>query len=180
MDIQITRWINGLAGHLPLSDTLVIWITQFGVPLIVALVALQWWARSNRPHIRYTAICAGLSFLLGLGINQLVLLLIHRARPYDTGVSHLLIPPSVDWSFPSDHATAVAAIAMAFVLARLPRHALAFAALALLVGISRVYVGTHYASDVLGGAAIGILAAVLVPMFYREDTRLNAFTVKIL
>jgi undecaprenyl-diphosphatase len=180
MDIQLTQWINSFAGQNPAFDSLMIWITQLGVPAIVALVALQWFSRTNRPHIRYAAICAGLAFLLGLAINQGLLLMIHRVRPYDAGVSHLLIAPSVDWSFPSDHATAVAAIAMAFVLARLPRHALVFAAPALLVCISRVYVGTHYASDVLGGAAIGILAAVLVPMFYREDGHLNAFAVKIL
>ncbi len=180
MDIQFTQWINALAGQNPALDTLMIWITQLGVPVIVALVALQWFIRTNRPHIRYAAICAGLSFLLGLGLNQLVLLMIHRPRPYDAGVSHLLIAPSADWSFPSDHATAVAAIAMAFLLARLPRHALAFAAMSVLVCVSRVYVGTHYASDVIGGAVIGIVAAILVPMLYRENSRLNALAVKIL
>ena len=180
MDIQITQWINALAGQYPVVDTLMIWTTQFGVPVIVALVALLWWSKTNRPHIRYGAICAGLSFLLGLGLNQLVLLMIHRVRPYDAGVSHLLIAPSADWSFPSDHATAVAAVAMAFLVARLPRHALAFTATAVLVCISRIFVGTHYATDVLGGAVIGLLTAVLVRVFYREDSRLNSFAVKIL
>ena len=180
MDVQITQWINALAGQNPVSDTLMIWITQFGVPVIVALAALLWWARVNRPHIRYGAICAGLSFLLGLGLNQLVLLLIHRVRPYDTGVTHLLIAPSADWSFPSDHATAVAAVAIAFAMARLPRPALVFSFLAALVCLSRIHVGTHYATDVLGGAFVGLVAAVLVRVFYRKDSRLNTFAVKIL
>jgi hypothetical protein len=39
------------------------------------------------------AIVAGLSFLLGLGLNQLILLFIHRLRPYDAGRTHLLIRP---------------------------------------------------------------------------------------
>ncbi len=41
-----------------------------------------------------------LSFLLGLAINQLILLLSSdRVRPYDGGISHLLISPSADPSF---------------------------------------------------------------------------------
>ena len=180
MDILITRWINAFAGRHPFSDNVMIWITTFGVPVMVGLVALQWFAKKERPHLRFVAICAGLSFLLGLAINQGLLFAIHRARPYDVGVSHLLIPPSLDWSFPSDHATAVAAIAMAFALARLPSRAWAFFGMAALVSLSRIYVGTHYATDVVGGAATGILAAILVPLIYREDSRLNQFAIKLM
>ena len=34
----------------------------------------------------------------------------HRIRPYDAGLTHLIVAPSFDWSFPSDHATAAFAI----------------------------------------------------------------------
>jgi len=36
-----------------------------------------------------------------------------------------------------------------------------------------VYIGTHYASDIVGGALTGILAAVLVRASYRENTRFD-------
>ena len=119
MDAAITHWINSFAGNTPLIDPVMIAITQAGVPFIVFLVVLQWWGRENRQHLRHAAICAGLAFLLGLAINQGILLFIHRLRPYDTGVSHLLIAKSADWSFPSDHATASMAVAVAFALQRL-------------------------------------------------------------
>jgi undecaprenyl-diphosphatase len=180
MDIQITQWINGLAGQNPAFDTLMIWITQLGVPVIVVLVALHWFSRTDRPQIRYAAICAGLSFLLGLAINQGLLLLIHRVRPYNAGVSHLIIPPSADWSFPSDHATASIAVAISFLMSGLRNRAAALFAMAAFVCLSRVYIGTHYVSDVLGGAATGILAAIAVHFIYREDSRLNQFATKIL
>lgn len=180
MDAAITHWINSFAASAPLLDPMMVAVTKGGVPFIVFLVVLQWWSRENRQHLRHAAICAGLAFLLGLAINQGILLFIHRLRPYDAGVSHLLIAKSADWSFPSDHATASMAVAMAFALQRLPRRALVFFAMAFLVCLSRIYVGTHYLTDVLGGAATGIIAAIAVRLLYREDTKLDRFAKSIL
>lgn len=180
MDAAITQWINALAGKMPLLDALMVAITQFGVQAIVLLVVVQWWSRENRQHLRHAAICAGLAFLLGLALNQGILLFVHRLRPYDAGVTELLIAKSGDWSFPSDHATAAMAVAMAFALQRLPRRTLVFLGLALLVALSRVYVGTHYLGDVLGGAATGIVAAIVVRILYRENSRLDRFATRIL
>lgn len=180
MDAAITHWINALAGKMPLLDALMVAITQFGVQAIVLLVVVQWWSRENRQHLRHAAICAGLAFLLGLALNQGILLFAHRLRPYDAGVTELLIAKSGDWSFPSDHATAAMAVAMAFALQRLPRRTLVFLGLALLVALSRVYVGTHYLGDVLGGAATGIVAAIVVRILYRENSRLDRFATRIL
>src|SRR5579872_657475 len=114
MDQAITHWINSLAGGNALLDSVMIGVTNLGVPFIVAVVAAQWWSKIERTHVRHTCIVAGLSFLLGLGFNQIVLLFIHRVRPYDAGVTHLIISKSPDWSFPSDHSTAVMAIVAAF------------------------------------------------------------------
>ena len=64
-------------------------------------------------------------------------------------------------SFPSDHATAAFAIAVA--LLRRHRKAGAIAlVLAGLLAIARVAVGTHYPSDVLAGALIGTTAALIL------------------
>ena len=180
MDIAITHWINAAAGADAFLDPIMIAATRFGVPAMVLLVALQWWSRENRHHVRHAALSAGLSFLLGLAINQVILLFVHRIRPYDAGVTHLLIAPSADWSFPSDHATAAFAIVTAFALQDLPRRTLGFLLMALLVCWSRIYVGTHYLTDLLGGALTGASAAVLVRKLYREDSRLDRFATRIL
>jgi len=180
MDIAITGWINAAAGGNAFLDPVMIAATRFGVPAMVLLVALQWWAKENRYHVRHAALSAGLSFLLGLAINQAILLFVHRIRPYDAGVTHLLIAPSADWSFPSDHATASFAIVAAFALQRLPRRALGFLVLALLVCWSRIYIGTHYLTDVLGGALTGVLGAVLVRALYRENSRLDQIATRVL
>ena len=62
-------------------------------------------------------------------------------------------------SFPSNHAVNASALATLVALYR-PRLWLAAAALAVLVGYSRVYIGTHYPLDVLAGGALGLAVAL--------------------
>lgn len=67
-------------------------------------------------------------------------------------------------SFPSGHS--VTAFALAFVLSRAyPRYAFLFYGLASLVALSRVYLAKHFPSDVVAGAAIGLLAGWIVCRF---------------
>ncbi|MGH6974988.1 MAG: phosphatase PAP2 family protein [Stellaceae bacterium] len=180
MDQVITRWINAPAGSSPLLDPFMVAASQFGVPVLVLLVALQWWSKQNRLRVRHTCVAAGLSFLIGLALNQVVLLFVHRVRPYDAGLTHLIIGRSADWSFPSDHATATIAIAAAFLFHGWRQRALGFSSGALLICVSRVYVGTHYVTDVLGGAATGIVAAGAVRRLYWEGTWVDRLVTSIL
>jgi undecaprenyl-diphosphatase len=154
LDIAVTGWLNSIAGRNATLDFLMVSISTVGVPILLFAVIVQWWFPRPAPSTRHVLLAAGFSFLLGLAINQFVLLFVHRLRPYDSGITHLLIAPSADYSFPSDHATASFAIAATFILHRMRRCGLAFAIAALLIIFSRVYVGTHYVSDVLGGALI--------------------------
>jgi undecaprenyl-diphosphatase len=50
----------------------------------------------------------------------------------------------------------------------------------LLICWSRIFVGTHYLTDILGGSLIALVAAVLVWVFYREGSRLDRFATGIL
>lgn len=179
LDSAATHAINRLAGASGAIDALMIWASAIGVPLLVLAVAGQWWVRDGRAHTRHILIATGFSFLAGLALNQFILLFVHRMRPYDAGFTHLLISPSADYSFPSDHATASFAIAAGFLLHGFRRRGLGFLAAALLIAFSRVYIGTHYVSDVMGGAATGILAAALVRLVYREGSRLDGLLVRI-
>lgn len=179
VDVFLTQIINHFAGISAALDIPMVAISTIAVPLMILVVAGQWWRQDDREHIRHALVATGLSFLIGLAINQAILLLLQRIRPYDAGVSHLLIAPSGDPSFPSDHATATFAIAAAFLVQGLRRQGCWFLVAALLVGISRVYIGTHYVSDVLGGAATGFVAAFVVRALYWEGTRLDRLVTRI-
>lgn len=180
IDETLTHAINAPAGHQPVLDAVMLAATYVGVPLMVLAVVPQWWARSRRIQARYLAVASALSLLGGLSINQFILLFIDRARPYTAGVTHLLIAPSSDPSFPSDHATAVTAIAATFFLKRRPVAGCTLALAALTVMVSRIYVGTHYVSDVMGGLLTGIAAAMLVHQCYAQDGWLNRHLVRLL
>lgn len=180
LDVAATQAINGLAGKSSLLDFCMVGVCTAAVPLLVLAVALQWWRRSDRVHVRHMLVAAGLSLLLGLALNQVILLFVHRQRPYDAGLTHLLIAKSTDPSFPSDHATASAAIALAFLLHGMRRESLWFSAAAIIVMISRVYIGTHYVSDVLGGALTALAAAAAVRALYREGTTVDRMITGIL
>jgi undecaprenyl-diphosphatase len=173
MDGATTRWINAWAGRSAVLDAIVMGVATVGVPLVVLAVVGQWWGRHHRIHLHHVAIEAALSTLGGLALNQLILLFVHRPRPYAAAVSHLIVTPSTDWSFPSDHATVVFAIAATFALSNERNRAVAFLIAALVISWSRVFIGTHYLSDVLGGAVIGIGVAVVVTTLYPKGSRVD-------
>ena len=83
-----------------------------------------------------------------------------RLRPYlvipDTNTGKSLL---TDHSFPSGHTTAIFSLIMPIVLYLPPLGSLLLP-IAFLVGVSRIYLGLHYPSDVIAGAFLGTLAAV--------------------
>ncbi|KQT16252.1 MAG: phosphatase PAP2 family protein [Bradyrhizobium sp.] len=162
LDIALTQWLNSSAGHRPMLDWFMIGVTDFTIPVMVLAVAVRWWQREDRANERMLAVDAGLTFLFGLLINQFILLFVSRLRPYELGITHLIVARSSDPSFPSDHATAAMAIVAATLLQHRRLRALILAIPAALLMVSRIYVGTHYVSDVVGGMGTALLAAIVM------------------
>jgi len=129
-----------------------------GLLAILFLATGKWRSRNGRVAV----VAAGFSALLALGMAHLLADIWARPRPYVTHPdAHLFIPPSHDTSFPSDHATAAFAIAVAILLRHRKAGWIALG-LATLLSIARVAVGTHYPADVLAGAAVGTAAALIM------------------
>lgn len=128
--------------------------------LLVTLVAGFLLIKERRATALFTILASGGAMLLSWGLKALF----HRARP--ELVEHLVSVFSP--SFPSGHALLSAAIyltlgallAREFPRAPLRRYCLSAAVmLTLLIGLSRVYLGVHWPSDVLAGWCIGALWA---------------------
>ena len=166
IDETLFLWINGFAGKLPLLDEFLKGIANdyfFIVSSCLVLLALWFGTREahQREENQKAVIGASVSLGIASGIVRIFNLFYFSPRPFTELPTKLLFYQPTDSSFPSHSTAIVFAIAVAILLA--DRKAGAFLLfLAGLLGFSRIYVGIHYPSDVLGGAAIGALTAFLV------------------
>jgi undecaprenyl-diphosphatase len=111
------------------------------------------------PEQRRTFGRAGLLVFGSFVANQAVKFAVGRPRPNLPDLPPLVHTRS-NRSYPSAHATtsAAAAVALSPVLPRGPLFAVAGA-----LALSRLYLGVHYPSDTLAGAALGVAVAELAP-----------------
>lgn len=165
---------NFLFRHDAVEDPLLFYVNVSEALFIATLAIVCLAARGPRlASWRRAAVAAGLSAGLGLAIGKVISELVDRARPFvaDPGGVHLFSSHVADAGFPSDHATAAFAIAVAIVLRKRKWGIVALVAAAVL-SVGRVAIGVHYPSDVLGGAALGTAAALVLwvaPVRARVD-----------
>jgi membrane-associated phospholipid phosphatase len=129
-----------------------------------ALIAAFVLVRGHRRRgARHAVVAAGLSAGLALAIAQVLSRIVERPRPFvaDPGSIHLFAHHVADPGFPSDHATAAFAIAVAILLRHRGWGAVTLAA-AVVLAVARVGMGVHYPSDVIGGAALGSACALVL------------------
>lgn len=122
---------------------------------------------------------AGLTVLIALLLDHIMTNLIlkdlfARPRPYTVDPAIVtLIKPLRSYSFPSGHTSV--SFSAAFVLCRMTSKKLWIPAvvLAAMIGFSRMYVGVHYPTDVLGGIAVSLIAstaAYYLVQFVKKHT----------
>jgi membrane-associated phospholipid phosphatase len=169
VDINVYYWLSRFHGNWFL-DRLASHLESNNLLKSGVFLAMYWyfWFREERGQrerrSRILTILVGT--LVGLVVTRMVATFApFRVRPmYDTNLlqhpfSIPMSPNFVDWSaFPSDHAAYLASLG--FGLIRLYRR-LAIPVtlyLAVLICLPRMYLGIHFASDVLAGAGIGVVA----------------------
>jgi membrane-associated phospholipid phosphatase len=162
--------------------------TVFGLPSfkllpLGAVLWLLWFSRS--PRSRAGVLDAILGMFAALVVSRLIQNLSpERVRPIYSGnpdfvlpigtVSH--VPP--DWSsFPSDHAALTFALSTAIWRVSRSWGAFCYVWSTLIVCLPRIYTGAHYASDIMGGAAIGVLMIIAITHLLPTKSRLMPWIV---
>lgn len=111
------------------------------------------------------------SLLLAWAVVMLLRTHVQVARPAALGLGVQWASQGIRPGFPSMHASGSFAFAMSLVFARLRGPALVLLLFGLGVGWSRIFLGLHFPSDVLAGALLGTLVALVVE---RGARRLSA------
>jgi undecaprenyl-diphosphatase len=174
MDTATTAFLHGLAN--PTLDALMDATTLLGsspvLAAVVGLAVVHRVVRRRRVEAAFTVIA-----LVGtLVLNDILKLLIQRPRP---GFDWAEVWPET--SFPSGHSmnSFVVYLAIALVIWRLAGRqagivAVVFAVvLAVGVGISRIYLGAHWLSDVIGGYLAGALWLLVLGAAWALVSRLR-------
>ncbi|RKJ39476.1 phosphatase PAP2 family protein [Acutalibacter sp. 1XD8-33] len=161
-DGAVMSWVQETC-HNPFFDWLFPTITYLGeggafwIALGVLLVIF-----GRKGGWRVSGILLLCAMLLGLLMGELALKnLVCRPRPFQDfpGYTQLLIPPPSGFSFPSGHSCSSFAAATV-VFARDKRWGAGAYILATLIAFSRVFLFVHYPTDVLCGAALGMLCGL--------------------
>lgn len=159
-DIQVFYFLNGrIKSHL--LRRLMLLITHLGGAFFSISLSLFWIVIKPgfSPRIGWEL---GVVLLSSHIFVHMIKRVINRRRPYVDLVNiEQIIEPFESYSFPSGHTTASFSVALVLSF-YLPFFSPIFILIALLVGISRVYLGVHYPSDILIGIFISTLFFLLI------------------
>ncbi len=162
VDVDAIRFLGAVRSDQPQLTEAAILLTWFGsayATLGLGMIASLWffWCRRLR-HVAFLA-TAVLGERLLLDVAKVI---VGRARPaFD---EHPVATHS--WSFPSGHSANTMGVFLIVALFVVPpsyrRPAVVAAVLSsILIGATRPYLGVHWPTDVIGGWALGLLAAWL-------------------
>src|SRR3989339_707550 len=137
-------------------DGIMIVITMMGdgiaiVPLLGIILYFH-----DRKNFKFNFIFFLTILIIGGVVVQVLKYLFNRPRPLQRIADIKLLSPAFrEHGFPSGHTMAIFTAAV-FLSKMIKKYSWLFFIVAAIVGISRIYVGVHFLSDVIGGAIIGI------------------------
>lgn len=155
--------VNQFAGENNVLDTSVMMFSKYG-PILFGLVFVWlWFSKSGDALQNQQLVLFALTVVvITIGVDKLIEFSYFRPRPFVSHEVNLLSQKSIlDPSFPSNHAAGSFALAFTLFWKRKKLGSLLLI-LALLMALSRIFIGVHYPLDVTAGACIAFIVAAIV------------------
>ena len=166
MDLQIFQTINDFAGKWPWLDQVGIFVASGMAYVLFAVLVALWFLRKEHRRMVLVSI---LSAVIARGVFvEIIRAFYHRARPISVDAVHQLVTNDA-WAFPSGHAAFFFALATGVFLYN-KKLGTIYYFFAALMGLARIFIGVHWPTDILVGAALGMLTALVVDFVLRNRT----------
>jgi undecaprenyl-diphosphatase len=161
MDLKLFQLINILSGRYSTADKLMILISnRIRYVYLFIIVVMLFKNRFNKKIAIETSLSVAVSFAAQFFIH----LFYFKPRPFMNRRVGILIPSKMDSSFPSKH-TMLAFTASTTVLMFHRTLGTIMMWMSALTGLSRIWVGHHYPSDIIGSVFLGSLISVMTRIF---------------
>lgn len=159
---RILRFIYIISVVIRGYERLLVWVARFGFLIYPLYGIVSWFVISRKDRVRNRAalVEALFSVLAASAMSLLIRRIWHRPRPFTQGKT-ARITHEDNASFPSNHTLNAVTVAFSFILSR-QNGGKRLLGWALLQGISRVFAGVHYTSDIIGSAVLAAGCAVWV------------------
>lgn len=166
VNISWFRAVNDLGKEYPIINPVFEMFAEYTVFVLIIGCLYYWFSREKENRIMI--ISGSFSFVLAEIMGKLAGQLHSNNQPF-AELSHVnqLIHKAVDNSFPSDHTILLFSICFSIWLVR-KKSGFLWMVLAICTGISRIGVGVHYPFDIIVGAIIAMISAVIMYVFAHK------------
>ncbi|PAK37496.1 undecaprenyl-diphosphatase [Peribacillus simplex] len=160
MNSNLFRMINNLGKQYTDLNPFFVFIAEYMIFFLVLAVLMFLFSRNNKNRIM--VFCAFIALVISEILAKIAGQFHSNYQPFaELPNVNKLVEKAVNNSFPSDHTIIFFSFCITFWLFKRGWGFL-WGILAVLVGISRIWVGVHYPADVLVGAIISIVSAMIV------------------
>ncbi len=181
-DVSILSFLNQFAQRSPRFDECVAFLSDSNLLKGGVIVGMMWWVWFGKEEVRRrreVLLATVIASIPALIFAKILTLVTFRLRPLNEPRLTVRVPHTVTptyWgqfsSFPSDHAVLFFAMAVGILIASRRAGWFALFYVSAFICLPRMYLGEHYATDILTGAAIGVIPVCLanLPRFRQPLT----------
>jgi undecaprenyl-diphosphatase len=166
-DYSLFKWINDMNISHSNWNSSMVFFAEKGMYLLILGLCFYWLLRNDKGKkiVLQSLLSATIASLASLALGYLF----HRDRPFVAHMVNQLFSHAADSSFPSDHATLAFALATTLFFHRRIQGVF-WLAIAAFIAFGRVWCGVHYPMDIVFGATIGWMSALVVRTYLPSWT----------